>query len=912
VKPRPTALPVIARNIPADLKAWPQWVVWRYEWDDDLRDKVTRQRTGEWTKPPRSVRGGGLASSTEPLTWASFDDVATAYAGGSWDGVGFCPREEDGFVFTDWDDMTTDEARWTGGVVQLDSYTERSPSGTGYRVILRGRLVGKGRTNRAKGVEIYDRGHYLTITGQHVEGTPWTIEARPERILELHELLSVKPSGNGHRPEVEIEIGDDEVVRRARGERFDALYDNGDLSENNDDHSAADQSLCNLLARYTTDAEQIDRLFRSSALNREKWEARPGYREVTIEKAIEFMVETRAADVQKIALKATLNKQGADGEYNEYRMDRDGTYLTRTPAKGDPYEVQLANFAARIIRKTAADDGLDQLERYDVRVWAGGRIGNHVVKASEFEAMRWPRDVVGLDLSIAAGPSARDHVRAAIDGISGHPAHATIYTHAGWRKIGDRWVFLHADGAIGAEGVVANIDVELPGPLQAYALPPPAVGEDLRAAIRASLGLVDVGPDTVTIPLLAQVYRAPLRHAHLVVHETGRTSSGKSALACVMVGHFAPGLTEATAGNLFRSTTNHNESLLFHGMDMVVLLDEFSPRGSGFKRAEMRAEFGALVRAVAAGTGRGRSDRTGEARVTRPARASMLSTGEELASELSEMARIVVVTVEPGNVDGMGLEGRTLFPKLTAAQAASADGVLAGAMAGYLKWLAAEMEHVPARTRELVNELRAKFVGGHQQTATRAAELMAGMTTFCRFAVAAGAITEEELMACTVRAQAALQVVASGQRSMQVDTDPVAVFVELLQSAIASGRAHLASPTGGVPEGVPPPACGWRRIDGGVTFGGISSGSTYQAQGDRVGWVDGDDLFLDPAASYRAAQGMVSAGENGISVQPKTLGKRLASAGALRSDSGRNTTKRTIEGSRKRAWCLRLDFVFEK
>jgi hypothetical protein len=35
----------------------------------------------------------------------------------------------------------------------------------------------------------------------------------------------------------------------------------GDTSAHNGDHSAADLALCNLIARYTDDREQVDRVF---------------------------------------------------------------------------------------------------------------------------------------------------------------------------------------------------------------------------------------------------------------------------------------------------------------------------------------------------------------------------------------------------------------------------------------------------------------------------------------------------------------------------------------------------------------------------------------------------------------------------------------------------------------------------
>jgi putative DNA primase/helicase len=86
---------------------------------------------------------------------------------------------------------------------------------------------------------------------------------------------------------------DDETVLRLalnarNGEKFGRLFA-GDTSGHAGDDSRADLALCGILAFWTQDPEQIDRLFRRSGLYREKWE-RADYRERTIQKAIQNTV----------------------------------------------------------------------------------------------------------------------------------------------------------------------------------------------------------------------------------------------------------------------------------------------------------------------------------------------------------------------------------------------------------------------------------------------------------------------------------------------------------------------------------------------------------------------------------------------------------------------------------------------
>src|SRR5262249_22125204 len=86
--PRPQALTVRPDGIPAQLKALPQWVVWKYVHKPENKSKP-------WTKPPFDAQLGSKASSTDPTTWTSFPDALAAYQRDGWDGIGFVPTPED-------------------------------------------------------------------------------------------------------------------------------------------------------------------------------------------------------------------------------------------------------------------------------------------------------------------------------------------------------------------------------------------------------------------------------------------------------------------------------------------------------------------------------------------------------------------------------------------------------------------------------------------------------------------------------------------------------------------------------------------------------------------------------------------------------------------------------------------------
>ena len=122
-----------------------------------------------------------------------------------------------------------------------------------------------------------------------------------EKLLKFHaQYFSEEPkngrhaNSNGHHSE----LTDEEVIEltgRARNStKFEALW-RGDTS-GYDSPSEADQAFISLLAFYTQDEEQLDRLYRQSGLCRDKWIERADYRRRTIETALCNLTKTYTPD----------------------------------------------------------------------------------------------------------------------------------------------------------------------------------------------------------------------------------------------------------------------------------------------------------------------------------------------------------------------------------------------------------------------------------------------------------------------------------------------------------------------------------------------------------------------------------------------------------------------------------------
>jgi len=166
---KPTALGVVAEQIPDILKDVSQWVGWKYVWKEDAK---------EWAKVPVDCADFSYASATNPATWTTFDKALEAYGDGKGlDGIGLVATKNLGMVFADLDRCLEDGEPNTTAAEFLShctTYTEISPSGTGLRFIGFGTKPA-GFTNKV-GTELYDDKRYLAITGAWWKSAPASVE----------------------------------------------------------------------------------------------------------------------------------------------------------------------------------------------------------------------------------------------------------------------------------------------------------------------------------------------------------------------------------------------------------------------------------------------------------------------------------------------------------------------------------------------------------------------------------------------------------------------------------------------------------------------------------------------------------------------------------------------------------------
>ncbi|WP_049948022.1 phage NrS-1 polymerase family protein [Candidatus Halobonum tyrrellensis] len=376
-------------GVPSAFVAVEQWICWREE-----------ERDGKPTKIPVTPGTGGFASSTDPETWSDFETALEYSRSDEADGLGFVFSEVDPFVGIDLDDCRDPETKSIDNdardiVNRLDSYTEISPSGTGFHVLIEGELPDGG--NRHGSVEMYDSARFFTMTGDRVDVKPQTVNERQEALEVVHREYIQEPSmGSGEDaseetthsvdteaaglPEesvTEVELSDEELLEKARnagnGEKFDRLWRGG--TSGYPSQSEADMALCCLLAFWTGgDAMRVDKLFRRSRLYRDKWDDvhysnGDTYGERTVKRAIDNTSEfyepaTRDATAEQedstdFADEFTAASSGPSAETRGTGTDASAK-TTQAETSGSE---ETAQTAGESVETMGVDDPSDRRER---------------------------------------------------------------------------------------------------------------------------------------------------------------------------------------------------------------------------------------------------------------------------------------------------------------------------------------------------------------------------------------------------------------------------------------------------------------------------------------------------------------------------------------------------------------------
>ena len=539
----------------------------------------------------------------------------------------------------------------------------------------------------------------------------------------------------------------------------------------------------------------------------------------------------------------------------------DGVICRTTINEHGPVVKPLCNFAAEVDEEIVLDDGVEISRAFVV----SGTLANGSplvpvrVPVSRFGGMTWVTDQWGLSAIVNAGLATKDQLREGIQRLSPTPRQRLVFAHSGWRKVNDEWFYLTSGGAVGRDG----FEVELGPELRRYNVA--AAPELACQAMRASLRLLEIAPLKVTAPLWSAMFTSVLSTAlelsfSLWFH--GPTGSLKSTIAALFLSHFGS-FSESTLPGTWSSTANQLERSAFTLKDAPFVIDDFAP--SGLDNRELETKAARILRAQGnlSGRGRLRSDLT--QRPAWPPRGLIIGTGEQYPNAQSILARTLLIEGDRRQVN---------IEALSVAQHES--HILPQAMAGFITWLAPQMDELPATLRTAYAEARVRATEGneHLRLPGVLATLWIGLDYALRYAVEVGAI--EDARATEIQGQCwdALLQIGKQQAHIIEGERPSRRFLSALAAMLAQGRAVLL-----------------RRE---------SSHDDYLGTGAIVGWQDTDFVYLIPDVAYQAVARFCRDAGEFFPVRCDRLIRDLNREGLSECSDGRNTATVRVGGQVRR------------
>jgi predicted P-loop ATPase len=259
----------VLTTIPQSLKQFNNWVVWKHT-----------ERNGKKSKVPYTTNGE-TAKTNDSSTWCSFEQAINAFQSGQFkfDGIGFVVNaniNHQKLIGLDIDHPFDSEISKEIISHFRNSYCEKSPSGK-LHIFCTGLIPRSGKGNLDKKVEVYDEKspRYLTVTGQHIDGTntnitdcqdalDWLFNRFFSNTLDNQPPLITTPA------KTQIDnLSDDQVIellkKAKNSSKFHSLFNGGGKND-----SDGDLALARIIVFYTGSntgqgIAQLDRIMRLSA-----------------------------------------------------------------------------------------------------------------------------------------------------------------------------------------------------------------------------------------------------------------------------------------------------------------------------------------------------------------------------------------------------------------------------------------------------------------------------------------------------------------------------------------------------------------------------------------------------------------------------------------------------------------------
>ncbi|MDD4961748.1 MAG: DUF927 domain-containing protein [Candidatus Marinimicrobia bacterium] len=532
-----------------------------------------------------------------------------------------------------------------------------------------------------------------------------------------------------------------------------------------------------------------------------------------------------------------------DEDEKIYFLQNNRIYWHRQTREG-PLSSPLCDFICHIAEKVTKDNGKDITLWF--RISGTDEHGDPLpiidIKTKDFPSMSWVvTSEWALRATISPGQNIKERLQHAIQLLSKGAPSRLVYRHTGWREIDGQHVFLTAGGAIGPDPKQEiNVNVELDLPLQGYVLLPP-LGDPVEA-FNASRDFLNIGELPVTLPIWTAMYLAPLSDfidTAFTMWYVASSGSFKSVLSALALSHFGD-FTDRNLPANWMSTKNSLEKLLFLAKNTPLVIDDWYPGETANDSKRLAQTAGDIIRAQGNRQGRGRMNGDLDVQSGYYPRGLLISSGEMLPGGHSQIARVIVVNMEKGDIDR---------EKLTEAQGTYSRRCYNMAMSHYISWISRNWERLSKELPKKWNDFREVAYKNeqHARLASDIASLNTALYAVIEFGKELGCIDDADEQLLIDSGNDIFGQIVAQQGDLVEDERPSIKFKKAISALLAAGKIQFDSKDDDDPM-PPKPGTDW------------------------VGWHDGNGtLFFDQENTFTSISKYYQSSGRHLGFNPRSL-----------------------------------------
>ncbi|HCQ6371093.1 TPA: DUF927 domain-containing protein [Clostridioides difficile] len=573
--------------------------------------------------------------------------------------------------------------------------------------------------------------------------------------------------------------------------------------------------------------------------------------------------------------KSNINRDNLERLYQEinFTIDEKNNILDENLKKVSNFLVNIVN--QHIINNKGKKTCNLEIEGINKK---GELLRSVIIEANEVKNSNWIDSNWGFENQIF--PNMQVKFEKLLRHLSSNVEKIEKYGQTGFKKIDNKYVYIHGDGIIGD----TSKNLRLNNKIKNYKLIQDVSKE--RLANKISLNLLELINEEISYPLLSLVYLSPLveilnefgKVPSFAVWMYGETGSRKTSIAQVFLSHF--GNFKNFLPATFNDTKTSLEVKANYVKDALFLVDDYKPAQTRKDKESQDEKAEEISRFYGDRISKGRSNVNLEIQKENDPKGMVLITGEGLISGHSSNARMIALELKRNMVD---------LNKLTKAQ--NDIEILSASMAGYIRWLLNYINN-SQKSEKLKNlvenfeiyrkELQDKYKNAHGRTIEAISWLKIGFSMMLDYFSENGLINRFEVQDYITSSEEIFENIIKKQIEIIEISNPVDKFINILRELINSNSINICELINNTPSG-------------------------YE-KGNIVGYKDKNYYYFHDENLYQKILKICQGHSISFTMGKVAIWKQLKNNGILKVDGNNICVKKTIkinnETNRFRLLCI--------